>query len=193
MGAVVTRRELGGDLALAQGLQFFWILKCAVSGAVGEEDLDVLAIDFGALGLAVGAVRAADVGAFVPGEAEPAEGVEDLLLGRGDEAGAVGVFDAEDELAFALTGEEIVDEADVCRSDVGVAGGGWSDADAYRGRGVWGAVHDGGQASMLAEGEIRGGVGCSSSKNEENRCYLKVYLVQRIRPATAEVFEPKSY
>jgi len=91
----------------------------------------VLAIDFGALGLAVGAVWAADVGAFVPGEAEPAEGVEDLLLGGGDEAGAVGVFDAEDEFAVALAGKEVVDEADVGGAYVGVTCRGWSDADAY--------------------------------------------------------------
>jgi hypothetical protein len=35
---------------------------------------------------------------------------------------------------------------------VGVAGGGWSDADAYRGCGVWGVVHEVSQDSMLAEG-----------------------------------------
>ena len=90
----------------------------------------MLAVDLGALGLAVGAVGASDVGAFVPGEADPLEGVEDHLLGGGDEAGAVGVFDAEDELAAALAGEEVVEEADVGGADVGVAGGRGGDADA---------------------------------------------------------------
>ncbi len=90
----------------------------------------MLAVDFGALGLAVGAVGASDVGAFVPVEAEPAEGVEDFLFGGGDEAGAVGVFDAEDEFAVALAGVEEVDEADVGGAYVGVACGGGGDADA---------------------------------------------------------------
>ena len=90
----------------------------------------MLAVDFGALGLAVGAVGAADVGAFVPGEADPLEGVEDHLLGGGDEAGAVGVLDAQDELAAALAGEEVVEQADVGGADVGVAGGRGGDADA---------------------------------------------------------------
>ncbi len=83
----------------------------------------MLTVDRGALGLAVGAVGTSDVGAFVPGEAKPAEGVEDHLLGGGDEAGAVGVLDAEDELAAALTGVDVVEQADVGGADVGVAGG----------------------------------------------------------------------
>ena len=95
----------------------------------------MLAVDFGALGLAIGAVRAADVGAFVPGEAEPAEGVEDLLFGGGDEAGAVGVLDAEDEFAAALASVDVVDQADVGGADVGVAGWAGSDADADGGFG----------------------------------------------------------
>src|ERR1700677_811831 len=152
MCAIVTRRELGGDLALAQGFELFGVLERSVGCAVGEEEFGVLAVDFCALGLAVGTIGAADVGAFVPGEAEPAEGVEDLLFGGGDEAGAVGVFDAEDEFAVALAGKEVVDEADVGGAYVRVAGGGWSDADAYRGWGVWGVIHDGSQDSMLAEG-----------------------------------------
>ena len=90
----------------------------------------MFAIDFGAFGLAVGAVWAADVGAFVPGEADPAEGFEDLLLGGGDEAGAVGVFNAEDEFTAALFAEEVVEEADVGGAYVRVAGGRRGDADA---------------------------------------------------------------
>ncbi len=116
----------------------------------------MLAVDFGALGLAVGAVGAADVGAFVPGEAEPAEGVEDLLLGGGDEAGAVGVFDAEDEFAVALAGVEVVDEADVGGAYVGVAGGGGSDADADGGCGRVGVFIIKAKSSMLAEGWFGG-------------------------------------
>ena len=66
------------------------------------------------------------------------EGVEDHLLGGGDEAGAVGVLDAEDELAAALAGVEEVEQADVGGADVGVAGGRGGDANAdgsFRARG----------------------------------------------------------
>src|SRR5271154_4854605 len=129
-GSGVARRQLGGHLLLTGGLQLFGGAEAAVGGAVGEQQVGVLAVDRGALGLAIGAVGSADVGAFVPGEAGPAQGVEDHLLGGGDEAGAVGVLDAEDELAVALTGVEEVDEADVGGANVGVAGGRGSDADA---------------------------------------------------------------
>ena len=90
----------------------------------------MVAVDFGAFGLAVRAEGAADVGAFVPLQAEPAESVEDHLLGGGDEAGAVGVLDAQDELAAALAGVEEVEQANVGRADVRVAGGRGCDADA---------------------------------------------------------------
>ena len=140
-GAGVAWGELGGDLLLADGLELFGGAEAAVGVAVGEEQVGVLAVDFGALGLAVGAVGAADVGAFVPGEAEPAQGVEDHLLGCGDEAGAVGVLDAEDELAVALAGEDEVEQADVGGADVGVAGGGGSDADADGGFRACGSRH----------------------------------------------------
>jgi len=110
----------------------------------------VFAVDRGALGLAVGAVGAADVGAFGPGEADPLEGVEDHLLGAGLEAGAVGVFDAQDELAAALGGVEVVQQADVGGADVGIAGGRGGDADADgRGRRSDGVSHESGL--MLTE------------------------------------------
>ena len=131
MGAVVAWGELGGDLALTQGFELFRVFEGSVGCAVGEEEFGVLAVDFCALGLAVGTIGATDVGTFVPGEAEPAEGVEDRLLGGGDEAGAVSVFDAENEFAAALACEEVVDEADIGGAYVGVACRGWSDADAY--------------------------------------------------------------
>ena len=130
VGSVVAGRELGGELRFAQGFELLGGLEGLVGGAVVEQDLDVLAVDFGAFGLAVWTVWAADVGALVPGEAEPVEGVEDLLLGRGDEAGAVGVLDAQDELAAALAGVDVVEQADVGGAYVGVAGGGRGDADA---------------------------------------------------------------
>src|SRR5664279_1927108 len=124
MRSVVTRGELGGDLRAAHGVQLFGGLEAAVCVAGCEQEIDVMAIDPGAFGLPVGAEGATDVGAFVPLQAEPAEGVEDHLLGCGDEAGAVGVLDAQDELAATLAGVEEVEQANVCRADMRVAGGG---------------------------------------------------------------------
>src|SRR6185437_8486423 len=84
-GTGIAGRQLGGDLLFAGGVQLFGSAEAAVGGAVGQQNFGVVAVDFGAFGLAVGAIGAADVGAFVPAEAEPAQGVEDHLLGGGDE------------------------------------------------------------------------------------------------------------
>ncbi len=146
--------ELGGDLGFAFGFEIFGGFEGAVGPAVSKKDLGVLTVDFGAFGLAVRAEGAADVGAFVPGETDPAEGVEDHLLGGGDKAGAVGVFDAEDELAGALFGEDEVEQANVGSADVRVAGGGRSDADAGGGGcGEGGFGHEDGSGPMVA-GEV---------------------------------------
>ncbi len=72
-GSGVAWRELGSRLLPACGFELFRGAEAAVGGAVGQQNVAVLAIDFGAFGLAVGAVGATDVRAFVPGEAEPAE------------------------------------------------------------------------------------------------------------------------
>ena len=58
-GAGVAWGELGGDLLLADGFELFGGAEAAVGGAVLEEEIGVLAVDFGAFGLAVGAVGAA--------------------------------------------------------------------------------------------------------------------------------------
>ncbi len=71
------------------------------------------------------------------------------MFGGGDEASAVGVFDAQDELAAALARINVIDQADVGGADVGVAGWTGSDADAY---GSFGINRHKGQELMLAEG-----------------------------------------
>jgi len=143
VGPVVARRQLGGDLRAAHGVQLFGGLEAAVGVAGFEQEFDVAAIYPGAFRLPVGAEGATDVGAFVPLQAKPAQGVEDHLLGAGDEAGAVGVLDAQNELAAALADVEEVEQADVGRADVRIAGGRGSDADADGGgAGIAGDGHD---------------------------------------------------
>ena len=69
-------------------------------GAVSERPLGRLGVDAAALAL--------PHGPFVPGDAEPAEVVEDRLLAAGHVALRVGVVDAQDERAAVLVGEGAV-------------------------------------------------------------------------------------
>jgi hypothetical protein len=52
-------------------------------------------------------VRAADLGALVPVQAEPAQPVDDPGGAVGDVAAGVGVLDAQDELAAVASGEKV--------------------------------------------------------------------------------------
>src|SRR5699024_7692224 len=61
-------------------------------------------VDLAALRLATAAVGSADLHALVPADAEPAHGVEQLVVGLLAGAGGVGVLDAEDELAAMVAG-----------------------------------------------------------------------------------------
>jgi hypothetical protein len=69
-------------------------------------------------------VRAAYVGAFVPLQAQPVQAVDQLLLGLGVVASAVGVFDAQDELPAGLAGQQVVVQGGAAAAQVGAAGGG---------------------------------------------------------------------
>ena len=127
------RSYLGGSLrAWASSRMRFEPLGRAPA-AVGVAGLDqvvgVLAVDREPLGLAVRAVRAADVRALVPGQAGPAQHVEDVLLGRVDVTALVRVLDAEDELAAVAVGERHVEQRHVGRADVRIAGRGGGDAE----------------------------------------------------------------
>ena len=61
-------------------------------------------------------------GAFVPVEAEPAQASEISVERRGDEAGAVRVFDAQDECAAVAPREQAVEERRANVADVRDAG-----------------------------------------------------------------------
>src|SRR5690606_20211210 len=66
------------------GLDLLGGAIAAVGLALGEEAVDVAAVDVAALRLEVGRVWTADLGALVPVEAEPTQAVEDgggVLLG----------------------------------------------------------------------------------------------------------------
>lgn len=80
-------------------------------------------------------MRAAHIRALVPLDAQPAQGVEDLLLGLAGGTQLVRVLDAQDELATVLTGEAEIEEGDVGGTDVRVTGGRRRDAGADSGHG----------------------------------------------------------
>ena len=109
--AVVAEGQLLLALLRAQRLQPLGRAEAEVGGAARHQLVRVLPIDLGALALAVGTVGPADVRALVPGEAEPAQGLEDHPLAGGMAALAVGVLDAQEELAAQLAGEGVVERA----------------------------------------------------------------------------------
>ncbi len=79
-----------------------------ISKAAGQELVchRFVMIDF--LGLAIGRIRTADVGTFVPGDTEPLQTFDDVFGVRFVGALVVGVFQAKDELATVFAGVEIV-------------------------------------------------------------------------------------
>ena len=120
--AVVAELGLARALLLAQRLEPLARAEAGVGGAARHELTRVVAVDRGALALAVGRVRAADVRPLVPRQAEPAQRLEDLSLARRVAALAVGVLDPEHELAAVLLRDRVVEQRDVGGADVRVTG-----------------------------------------------------------------------
>ena len=103
----------------------------AVVGAARlAQALQDVGVDLAALALAVRRVGAADLGALVPVEAEPAHHLEQRVVGLLAVAGRVGVLDPEDERAAVVTGEGPVEQGRAGQADVGRAGRGRAEADA---------------------------------------------------------------
>ena len=104
--------RLGVVLEVLYLLALLVELLGGVEGNVGlvgiKQLLDILLVDVATLALAVGTLVATEGHALVELDAEPAERLDDVLLGAGHEAVAVGVFNTEDEVAAMLTGKEIV-------------------------------------------------------------------------------------
>ena len=94
-----------------------------VDVAAGLELLDDVSVDLTALRLAVGSVVAADLDAFVPVQAQPFEGLDDLAEALLGVTCRVGVLDAEDELAAGVLGIGPVEQGRADHADVRGAGG----------------------------------------------------------------------
>ncbi len=129
--AVVAGGLAGGAGGLAAGVELVLGAVAAV-GVAGVEQLlrDVL-VQVHALRLTVRRVRAADLGALVPVEAQPAHRVEQLGVRLLGVAGRVGVLDAEDQSALVVLGERPVEQGGAHQAHVRVTGGRRTETDAY--------------------------------------------------------------
>src|SRR5947209_3314735 len=123
--AGVNRLTVLGSGAVAFFLQVFLGTEAEIRFVFIEQSLGVCAIDLETVGLPVRAVVTADVGSFVPIEAEPFQVGDELGFKAGFTAVNVGVFDAEDHGAALLAGEEPIEESSTGIADVQMAGRGW--------------------------------------------------------------------
>jgi hypothetical protein len=131
-GTVVLRRLLGSGLRLSLPVEFLRRLERAICRAVRQQSIAVFPVDLGPLALAVRSRGTTDIRALVPLQTNPAQRVEDHLLAAGDETCAVGVLDAQHELAATLLCKNVVQQADVGCSNVRIACGRRRNANADR-------------------------------------------------------------
>ncbi|MET3929344.1 hypothetical protein ABIE51_001231 [Lysobacter sp. OAE881] len=113
--AVVARLVAGGHGLLAHGFEFFLRLVGVVRGAGGDHLLGDRAVTLQAL-------RLVDR-AFVVGQAQPLHRLQDRVDGRLRAAFAIGVLDAQDELAAATARLQPAVQRRAGAADVQVAGG----------------------------------------------------------------------
>ena len=115
-------------------------------GLVGVAGLEQagghVTVDVHALALAVGAVRASLTDALVPVEAQPLQGLDDLVEGLLGVAGGIRVFDAEDEGSSRVAGVGPVEQARTDHADVRGSCGRGAEADANVGTGGSCFTHD---------------------------------------------------
>ena len=93
---------------VALGLQFLGGVEGDVCLAGLEQLVYVFLIDVAALALPVWSVLAAERHTLVELDAKPAERFDDIILGSGNKTIAVGVLDAEHQVAVVLAGEQVI-------------------------------------------------------------------------------------
>ena len=130
-GAGVARRPAGREHRAAIGFELLRRAEAVVGVPAGEQLVRVRGVEVQPLGLAVRAAGAADVGPLVPVEAEPAQVLEDALLGLLGRSLGVGVLDAEDEGAVVAAREQPVEERGARVADVQLAGGAGRESDSH--------------------------------------------------------------
>ena len=111
---------LGG---LAVGVELLLGAEAGVGLALVPELLGGLLVQVQAIGLCVGAIVAAHLGALVPVQAQPTHGAQNDLRVLVGGTGGVGVVDAQDERAAVCTGESPVIDSGAGAADVQLARG----------------------------------------------------------------------
>ena len=115
----------------AFGIKSLWLVEGVVSPALADELFGILAVHGFAVALAVRAVGTSDMDTFVELDAEPCEGLDDVVFGAWHEAGLVGILDAENHLAAILFGEQVVIQCGAHTADVKRSGGAWCKTYSY--------------------------------------------------------------
>ena len=127
-------------LGLAVRVELLGRAVAGVGEVVGEQTLRGRGVARQALHLTVGRVRAAgrlarDFGPLVPGQAQPVQPVEDVLLELERATRDIGVLEAEDEGSTDMPGMEVVEQRRARGADVERAGRARGDADSGDGVG----------------------------------------------------------
>ncbi len=107
-----------GLRSLAFLLQVCFAAKAQISFAFTEQALGVFAINIQTVGLAIRCVRAADIGAFVPVQAQPLEIGNELIFKAGLAAFDVGIFNAQHHGAAVVPGEKPIEQSGAPIADV---------------------------------------------------------------------------
>ena len=131
--AAVLRRQARGQRRLPLGLELLGRAEAVVRAAAPRPaSLRDRRVAIEPLGLPVRAVRAADVGPFVPVEAQPSQVVEDAVLGFARRSLRVGVLDAQHERAAVAARQQPVEQRRARVADVQMSGRTRREADAHR-------------------------------------------------------------
>ena len=121
-GAVIFGRLLRGNLVPPHVGQLFGRAIAFERMAIRKQPVAMLGINRASFRLAIGAVRAADIGAFVPAEAKPFQRLQDHFFGLRCRARLIGILDPQQELASMLFGKAIIDKRNIGGADMRVAG-----------------------------------------------------------------------
>ena len=123
---------IGGPVKVAGILLRLGLFAEAVVGvALLHQQFGKLAVQVPALGLDVGAHRAAQIGTLVPGQAALAQGVVDHVGGALHQTALVGVLNAENEFAAVVAGDEPGVQGGTQVAHVHIAGGGGGEAGTH--------------------------------------------------------------
>src|SRR5262249_4259072 len=118
------------DALFPLGFELFRCAIAVVRASLRDETRPHRAIAIEAFGLEVRRVRAANLGAFVPVETQPAHAVENPFDHLGRRSLGVSVFDAKDQRTAEAASEEPVEERSARAADVQISGGRRGEADA---------------------------------------------------------------